>query len=328
MFNRYLILFFLALFLNGAQAQQVTVLSGQKNVVEWLKSIDWWGEVHYGDELEVPNVMLVGITERWQQYAPTMPVPKKKEIFFRMMLPLVMHANAMVEERRERLRNMSDRLQDGKALDAADRDWMLLASSSLRIDNTLPAQTQIDQLLHKLDVIPPGLVLGQAAYESGYGTSRFAVEGNALFGQWTFGDGGMKPEQQRSTLGKYGVAAFEWPFDSVRSYFINLNSHPAYADFRRLRSELRLKGEPLTSMTLVEGLTSYSELGDKYVNTLKSIIRVNQLDIADDAVLRDEPMSFVMGAADDAAAVALRKQIEDMRASGELSEIIDKMRLD
>jgi len=223
---------------------------------------------------------------------------------------------------------MSDRLQDGKALDAANRDWMLLASSSLRIDNALPEQTQIDQLLHKLDVIPPGLVLGQAAYESGYGTSRFAVEGNALFGQWTFGDGGMKPEQQRSTLGKYGVAAFEWPFDSVRSYFINLNSHPAYADFRRLRSELRLKGEPLTSMTLVEGLTSYSELGDKYVNTLKSIIRVNQLDIADDAVLRDEPMSFVMGAADDAAAVALRKQIEDMRASGELSEIIDKMRLD
>ena len=106
----------------------------------------------------------------------------------------------------------------------------------------------IDELLYKLDIIPAGLALGQAAYESGYGTSRFAVAGNALFGQWTFGGEGLVPEQQRESLGDHRIAAYDWPFDSVRAYFINLSSHPAYEDFRRLRAELKAAGKPVTSL--------------------------------------------------------------------------------
>jgi Bax protein len=170
--------------------------------------------------------------------------------------------------------------------------------------------------------------LGEAAYESGYGTSRFAVEGNALFGQWTFGGEGLVPEQQRKQLGDHRIASFEWPFDSVRSYFINLSSHPAYEDFRRLRAERRAAGKPLRSMDLVEGLKSYSERGQKYVETLKSVIRVNKLDIADDAVFRDEPMRFVLGAADSNAADKLRADIEQLRKSGEIDKIIARMRLE
>ena len=93
-----------------------------------------------------------------------------------------------------------------------------------------------------------GTIRGQAAYESGYGTSRFAAEGNALFGQWTYGGEGLVPEQQRSNLGDHRIAAYEWPFDSVRSYFLNLSSHPAYEDLRRLRAELKASGKPVTSM--------------------------------------------------------------------------------
>jgi uncharacterized FlgJ-related protein len=74
----------------------------------------------------------------------------------------------------------------------------------------------LDNALYRVDIIPNGLALGQAAYESGYGTSRFAVEGNALFGQWTYGGTGIKPEHQRTELGDYRIAAFEWPFDSMR----------------------------------------------------------------------------------------------------------------
>ena len=178
------------------------------------------------------------------------------------------------------------------------------------------------------NIIPAGLALGQAAYESGYGTSRIAVEGNALFGQWTYGGKGLVPEQQRKNLGDHRIAAFDWPFDSVRGYFINLMSHPAYEDFRHLRAELRARGEPLTSMALADGLIKYSERGQEYVDTLKGIIRVNGLAIADDAVFRDEPLRFVVGAEDEVAAAVLRQEVERMRANGELTQIVSRMRLE
>ena len=186
----------------------------------------------------------------------------------------------------------------------------------------------IDQALYKLDVIPPGLVLAQAAYESSYGTSRFAVEGNALFGQWTFGGDGLVPEQQRKKLGDHRIASFDWPFDSVRGYFLNLSSHPVYKDFRRIRAERKAAGKPLGSLALAEGLKSYSERGQAYVDTLKGIIRSNGLDIADKAVFRDEPMGFILAAADQAAAAKARRDIAAMRKSGELNMIIERMRLE
>ena len=93
----------------------------------------------------------------------------------------------------------------------------------------------------------------------------------------------------------------------------------SYEDFRRLRAELKAAGKQLSSLALAEGLKSYSERGQAYVDTLKGIIRVNNLDIADGAVFRDEPMRFVLGAADQAEAVKLRNDIETMRKSGEMT---------
>ena len=177
-------------------------------------------------------------------------------------------------------------------------------------------------------MIPAGLVLGQAAYESGYGTSRFAAEGNALFGQWSFGGEGLVPGQQRKELGDHRIASFEWPFDSVRAYFLNLSSHPAYEEFRRLRAEHRSAGRPLRSLELAEGLKKYSERGQEYVDTLKGMIRANRLEAADGAVFRDESIRFVLGAAGEAAAEKLRADIEAMRRSGELERIIARMRLE
>ncbi len=200
------------------------------------------------------------------------------------------------------------------------------AAELAQASDELPAV--LEEALYKLDTIPAGLALGQAAYESGYGTSRFAVEGNALFGQWTYGGKGLVPEQQRTDLGDHRIAAFDWPFDSVRGYFINLMSHPAYEDFRRIRAQLKAAGKPVTSLALADGLTSYSERGQEYVDTLKGIIRVNGLDIADGAVFRDEPMRFVVGAEDAAAAATLREEIDALRASGELDLIIARMRLE
>jgi Bax protein len=318
-------------------SQEVVVLAGTEQAMEWLKAEDWWGEENRNKQLTVPNVIITGINPRWRTTSQALPVPQKKELFYRFMLPLIVHANGMVMERRERLFIMKAALEAGK--DQTNSDILALREAAilLRITNQDDAAmltsssdnlaTVIDEAIYKLDIIPAGLVLGQAAYESGYGTSRFAVEGNALFGQWTFGGKGLVPEQQRKNLGDHRIASYDWPFDSVRGYFINLMSHPAYEDFRRLRAKLRAEGNPLSSMVLANGLIKYSELGQKYVDTLKSIMRVNGLTIADNAVFRDEPIRFLVGAEDGASATKLRNDIERLRASGELDQIVKRMRL-
>jgi uncharacterized FlgJ-related protein len=319
------------------RAQEVIVLSGLDETIDWLKAENWWGEEKRGHQLKVPHTMIVAISERWKKNAPKLSVHTKKEIFYRFMLPLVVHANTMVLDRRKRLKGLDAKLSSGSALSVEDETWLRESAVLLRIAkrekvgqmmNSASLRQIIDQALYRLDVIPAGLVLGQAAYESGYGTSRFAVEGNALFGQWTFGGKGLIPEQQRKQLGDHRIASFEWPFDSVRGYFINLSSHPAYEDFRRLRAELKAAGKQVSSLALAEGLKNYSERGQAYVNTLKSIIRVNGLNVADGAVFRNEPIRFVLGAADQAAAAKLREDIEAMRKSGKLDKIIERMRLE
>ena len=321
-----------------ANGQEVIVLGGVEQVEAWLKSENWWGEVNRDTQLTVPKAMITGINPQWRTASQKLPVQQKKELFYRFMLPLIVHANDMVMQRREGLFRMQAVLAAGEEQTDADMQALREAAVLLRItkqeeaaaltssSNNLAAV--LDEAIYKLDLIPAGLVLGQAAYESGYGTSRFAVEGNALFGQWTYGGKGLVPEQQRKNLGDHRIAAFDWPFDSVRGYFINLMSHPAYEDFRRLRAQLRADGKPLTSMELADGLTRYSERGQEYVDTLKGIMRVNRLTIADDAVFRDEPMRFIIGAENEAAAADLRKQVERLRASGELAQIVARMRLE
>ena len=319
-----------------AWSYEVVVLPADA-VIDWLKAEDWWGEEKRGEQLMVPRLILTGISDRWQKNAANLPVSEKKEIFYRFILPLAVHANEMVLDRRERMQQMDAKLAEGSKLSADDLAWLRGLAVTLRIAKSEKADKMsdpdelrqvIDKALYKLDVIPPGLVLGQAAYESGYGTSRFAVKGNALFGQWTYGGKGLVPEQQRKELGDHRIAAYEWPFDSVRGYFINLSSHPAYEDFRRLRADMKAAGQPLSAMKLTEGLKSYSERGQKYVDTLKGIIRVNHLDLADNAAFRDEPMRFILTTADEASAAKLRKDIADMQKSGEIEKIVKRMRLE
>ncbi len=187
----------------------------------------------------------------------------------------------------------------------------------------------LDAFLYRVDAVPAGLALGQAAYESGYGTSRFATEGNSLFGQWTYKGDGIKPREQRtSSKGDHRIKAFEWPFDSVRAYFLNLMTHRAYEDFRRLRAELRAAGKPLDSMTLADGLLSYSERGQEYVDSLKGIMRVNRLTLADNAVFRDEPLYFLLSEETPEDVAAMKARVAEARASGEMAEILERMRLE
>jgi len=319
-----------------ANAQEVIVLGSTKAVIDFLEAEDWWGKEEANKDGLVPKVFITGISKRWQQNSAKLPVAQKKEIFYRFMLPLVVHANDMVLARRAELEKMDAKLAEGQVLSSGELAKLGEGAVLLRVakqadmadKSNAELRELIAELLHKLDVIPAGLVLGQAAYESGYATSRFAAEGNALFGQWTYGGEGMVPGEQRKQLGDHRIASYEWPFDSVRGYYINLSSHPAYEPFRKLRAEARAAGRPLSSIELAQGLTSYSERGQEYVDTLRSIIRVNKLDLADGARFRDEPMRFIVGADGDEAAEQLRIELEELRASGELETMIERMRLE
>lgn len=318
---------------------EVVVLYGAEELENWLISENWWGEVNREQQLTVPHVIITAIHPTWKEVSAKLPVPVKKELFYRLMLPLVMHANMMVTEFRASLERARKEYADDGRISAESLQLMR------RLTPMLPDMTQerldaltaddpdmnamIDELLYRVDVVPAGLALGQAAYESGYGTSRFATEGNALFGQWTYSGGGIKPqEQRRSTKGDYRIKAFDWPFDSVRGYFINLCTHPAYEDFRRLRADLRAAGKPLDSLVLADGLVRYSERGQDYVDSLKGMIQHNKLEIADDAVFRDEPLRFLVSEDSWEDVDQTKAEIERMRASGELAEIIDRMRLE
>lgn len=333
-----LLCFLLMLLAPRISAQEVVVLTGYEELTGWLKQENWWGEEKRSEQLTVPRVLITGISPRWRKNSQALVVADKKEIFYRLILPLVMHANELVLKRRQQMERISFQLESGQPMSEEQLVFMRRTAELLRIvdeerANTFDASSPqwlgvIDAALYKLDVIPAGLVLGQAAYESGYGTSRFASEGNALFGQWTYGGKGLVPEQQRKNLGDHRIASFDWPFDSVRGYYLNLSSHPAYEEFRRLRAEQKANGKPLNSLLLADGLISYSERGQKYVDTLKGIMRVNNLTIADDAVFRDEPMRFLLGAESPEKAAALKEEVERMRASGELDEVIARMRLE
>ena len=322
----------------SAELPEVIVVVGMEGLKERLKQENWWGEENRDEQLTVPHLMITRIHPAWRVVAQEMTVPDKKATFYRLMLPLVMHANDMVLERRGRLLAAQAALDAGEGITPEGLEQLKQAAVLLRVmkEEDTAALTVanpdlgslIDDLLYRLDVIPAGLALGQAAYESGYGTSRFAADGNALFGQWTYGGGGMAPQEKRASKGDYGVAAFDWPFDSVRGYFINLMSHPAYEDFRRLRAEMRAAGEPLSSLRMADGLVRYSERGQEYVDGLKGIIRVNGLDIADDAVFRDEPIRFIVTEDSPEEAAALEQKIAEARDSGELAEIYARMRLE
>ena len=317
---------------------EVLVFGSVEESRAWLEAENWWGAEEHEAQLQAPRVLVTGITDRWKEDSQQMTVAEKKEAFYRLMLPLVLYANELVMKRRAVLEEAQARIAAGDALSVEEMEGLRDAAVLLRVvkeeqaatldgdsDDWLPL---IDEMLYRLDIVPPGLALGQAAYESGYGTSRFARQGNSLFGQWTYGGEGIKPEQQRQSLGDHRIAAFEWPFDSVRGYYLNLFSHPAYEEFRRLRAELRAAGKPLDSLVLADGLIRYSERGQDYVDGLKGIIRVNKLDAADDAVLRDEPLRFYVGAESPEEAEEIRQEIARLRESGELAEIIKRMRLD
>ncbi len=228
---------------------------------------------------KVPRVFLANL----RSLQPNIRLASKRKVMFiKTTLPLILHANELIQQDRAEIKalyakkNNSGRLADNEIA----RLQSLARTYGLK-------KVDMKKLLRRVDIIPPSLALAQSAEESGWGTSRFAREGNALFGQRVFrGAKGIVPKQ-RGKGQTYKVRAFDHLIDGVKSYARNLNTHAAYGKFRAMRADLRKKGKALNGYVLADALTAYSERGRAYVKTIRAIIRVNGLDEFDEVRLGD-----------------------------------------
>ena len=213
---------------------------------------------------------------------------------------MILHANELIMMDRNRLTKFTTTFTDANSISEKEQIWIKKLSKLYKVKMVDGRVTisLLEELQKRVDIIPASLALSQAAAESGWGTSNFAAEGNAIYGQWTWGKDAMIPKEQREHLGNYGVAAFESIQESVSAYMLNLNTHNAYSELRSKRAELRKNGEKISGTVLAEQLLRYSEKGQSYVNTLKSIIDFNQLKPTDEAYLADEAPIFIIAPAD------------------------------
>ena len=247
-------------------------------------SLDYNSQSWQNGNRKVPRLTFNTVTEKWQRNANNIPVNEKKMIFFRLMAPLVLISNEkMLLERRYIEVNANS---DEKVRQLALK-YKVIDEETLKSGKSLSTE-QRATLLNRVDIVPPSLVLAQAAEESGWATSRFTVEGNAFFGQWDFSGNGMVPKQQRSELGNYGIARFDSPLASVIGYLLNINTNHAYQKLRDLRAKLRRENAPITGLVLAGTLDKYSERGQAYINSLRSLIRHNGLQQVDEAYLSDD----------------------------------------
>ncbi|MEH6909504.1 MAG: glucosaminidase domain-containing protein [Oceanicoccus sp.] len=203
-------------------------------------------------------------------------VKDKKANFFEYMLPLIQSENQRLLTLREHLQVL---VPLANSLNEDQREWLQQLATYYRAkDTSRPDEELIAELLLKVDLIPPSLALAQSANESAWGSSRFAVKGNNLFGQWCFNKGcGMLPSG-RDPGASHEVASYSSPRQSVESYIHNLNTNQAYAQLRQLRASSRQQTKTISGPKLAQGLLKYSSRGEDYVSELQQMIRINKLD--------------------------------------------------
>jgi len=200
---------------------------------------------------------------------------KRKDLFIQIILPLVIKENNYIKLDRKKLFSVLNKSKNTRA----EKNWLMSKFKQYGVVNK-----DLSTLKIRMDEVPVSMAIAQAAKETGWGTSRFAQEGNALFGQWTWSGDGIKPAgaDDDST---HKVMRFKVLQASVKAYQRNLNTHSTYKTFRSVRAELRDKGEKLDSIILSEYLDKYAETGKKYVKILQQIIKQNDLQDFDNAKL-------------------------------------------
>jgi Bax protein len=192
---------------------------------------------------------------------------ERKNLFIQIVLPLILEENNQIKLDRKKLFAILNRSNNSNL----EKKWLNMKFKQYGVKNK-----DLLTLKVRMDEIPVSLAIAQAAKETGWGTSRFALEGNALFGQWTFSGNGIKPLNADSSK-SHKIMKFQVLQASVRAYFRNLNTHSSYRDFRKFRAAARDNNEKLDSLSLADYLNKYAATGIEYTKILKQIIKQNSL---------------------------------------------------
>ena len=216
------------------------------------------------------------ISELPDDFSEIQDVPTKKKLFYLVTLPLIYNSNASIMQERRMVINIEKKFAR-KDLNKNETDEIIRLSKKYKLDYSEINTKLFRKLKQRINIIPVSLALGQAIIESGWGQSRFATEGNALYGQWTTSeDKGIIP-QDRDEDKTHAVLKFKNLSESVEAYMFNINTHQAYYNFRVIRRiDERIKYTDPISMK-VKYLAAYAEIGDKYVDKLELIIASNNL---------------------------------------------------
>jgi Bax protein len=199
----------------------------------------------------------------------------KRELFIKIILPLILNENEKIIEDRKKLFKVL-----GKNFNTVgERVWLKRRFREYKIEDQ-----DLAKLKMRMDIIPVSIAIAQAANESGWGTSRFALEGNALFGQWTWSKKGISPKNKDPDQ-NHKILQFQILKASVRAYKNNLNTHNAYQEFREARAKIRQEGKEINGLDLIKYLKNYAAIKEKYVAILEDIIKRNSLTDFDKANL-------------------------------------------
>lgn len=206
--------------------------------------------------------------------------PERKQLFIGTLRPLVEQKNSLVLSTRDRLIAIQNTYKQHGSLDFSDAEQLNRLRDDYNVNKIdFPSEAKaIEILLLRVDIIPPAMVLAQAAVESGWGTSRFAEEANNLFGQWCYSPGcGLVPER-RAASATHEVRKFDSVEESLNSYYRNINTHNAYRNLRDLRAKIRNNENAFNGHTLVAGLGKYCGRGPVYISELRTVISANDLE--------------------------------------------------
>lgn len=273
--------------LQRGQAPMIQVADAGE-LSELFKTRGYVADLGAAKPVTVPRILLAALPPDLD----AMAVPaERKALFLRAVLPLVLTVNEEIAADRAQLLALDLALAAGTAPTAEQTDWLaaLAGRYGVELGGTLPDDIAelLPELLRRVDMVPPSLAVAQAALESGWGTSRLAREGNALFGERTWKQAGLEPLAPEAGA-THRARSFARLLDAVAAYVGNLNTHPAYAEFRRARATARAAGELPEGVALVRHLTRYSELGAEYTKAVRGLIRANDLETLDRAELMAE----------------------------------------
>jgi Bax protein len=211
-------------------------------------------------------------------FAAIQDVAEKKASFFEFLSPYIDSVNQQILAQRQRLITFREKINNGSTLTRNEMNYLSGLRVEYELENeVLNTANLVNRLLRRVDIIPSSLALAQAANESAWGTSRFAVEGNNFYGQWCYTEGcGIVPAR-RIAGANHEVKSFDSVFESVKAYIMNLNTFPNYQKLRDIRQQVRQGGRSIDGISLSEGLNTYSSRGDDYIFELQSMIYSNNL---------------------------------------------------